>query len=336
MRVLDVAFARVGELVGRGRARSGTFDHLVRAAGRYQSDSGDRLAASVSYYAFLAVFPMMLLAAAVMGFALQGNATLREELVSRLSSYLPGLYGAIIDNLSDVTNHRRGIGLAALAGLVWAGLGWLGSLREAIRLVWHHEVSTRSFLGQKAVDMVTLLALGVTIAVSIAVTGLVGASAGWLLPQLGVEDRSPAAVFATGALGLLLGVAADIALFLFLFKRLPKLDWPLHRLVQGAVFAAGGVGLLKVVGRYYVGAVVTTRSASFGTFAIVAGLLVWMNLVTRLTLFAAAWTVTAPYNDDTAPSGTSSPEARAAAGLSPAQAAAIKEPDVPAPTVVKH
>jgi membrane protein len=335
MRLVDAATASAGRLIPAARARSRSVDHLIQAGGRYQSEAGDRLAAAISYYAFLAFFPLLLLGISVVGYVLQGDVELRNRVIARVADYLPGVYDAIVDNIENVTSHRRGIGVFAVAGLVWAGLGWLDCLREALRVIWHHDVRVGSFARKKLIDLVTLLGLGVTIAASLAVTGLVGASAGWLLGEIGLGGDSTAAVIATGTMGLLLGVVADTALFLFLFNQLPKLNWPFRRLVTGAIFGAVGFGLLKIIGRFYIARVVFNSSASMGALAVVAGLLVWMNLVSRLTLFAAAWTVTAPYDDDVAPSGTSSPDAAEQAGLSPAQAAAMKDPEVPASTVLK-
>jgi membrane protein len=328
--------ARGGRALSRARERWGPLDHLIRAFSRYQADGGDRLAAGVTYYAFLAFFPMLLLVVSGIGYLLEGDPALERRAIARLNEYLPGLYRTIEKNIEAVTDNRRGIGLFAVVALIWAGLTWLDSLRESLRIMWHHDVRVGSFARKKLIDLATIVGLGLTLGVSLAVTGLVGASAGWVLAQVGLSGRSNAAVAATTVLGLVVGAAADTALFLFLFKQLPKLDWPFRRLVAGAVFGAMGFGLLKIVGKVYIARVVANSTASMGTLAVVAGLLVWMNLVSRLTLYAAAWTVTQPYVDDSAPSGTSSPEAAAAAGLSPAQAAAMKLPDVPTSSVVNR
>ncbi len=43
-------------------------------------------------------------------------------------------------------------------------------------------------------------------------------------------------------------------------------------------------------------------------------MLIWINLVSRFVLFAAAWAVTAPYDEDVPPSGTATEEVALAAG----------------------
>jgi membrane protein len=318
-------FGRLAAGLRAARSRWGWFDHLVRAGGRYRAESGDRLAASVTYYAFLSFFPLLLLGLSVIGFVLEGSPTLQAEVLASLRDYLPGVYREITANLISLIEHRRTAGVLGLLGLVWAGLGWLDALRQALRVMWHHDVDAGNIVRRKALDVVTLLGLGVAIAASLVFTGVLGTSASWLLREAGAGKTSVVAVLVTGALGLAAGTLADTGIFLYLFKRLPRLDEPLSRLVRGAVFAAVGFGVMKVIGRLYVTRYITTGSRVFGTFAVVAGLVVWLNLIAKFTLYAAAWTVTAPYDDDRAPSGTSSPDAERRAGLSPAQAAALRE-----------
>jgi membrane protein len=304
--------------------------HTARLAGkrvgsRYRAESGDRLAASVTYYAFLSFFPLLLLGLSVIGFVLNGNPELRADVLGNLTEYLPGVHEQIVSNVMSVMEHRRTAGIIGLVGLVWSGLGWLDSLRHALRIMWHHDTDAGNIARKKLVDLAILAGLGLALAVSVAVTGVVGSSSGWLLARLGAGETSAVAVMTTGAVAIAVGVAADTGIFLYLFERLPKIDWPLRRILRGALFGAIGFSVMKILGRLVIARYVTGGLRVFGTFAAVAGLLVWLNLIARFTLFAAAWTVTSAYDDDTAPSGTSSPAAEQEAGLSPAQAAAMRE-----------
>src|SRR5664280_3638260 len=59
--------------VETARAKRPFLDHLVRAYSRYQGDAGDRLAAAVTYFAFLSFFPLVALAFSVLGFTVANN-----------------------------------------------------------------------------------------------------------------------------------------------------------------------------------------------------------------------------------------------------------------------
>ena len=63
-------------LLRRERDRRPWLDHLVHAGGHYNRVQGDLLASGVTYYVFLALFPVLLLVAAVAGFVLSGNPLL--------------------------------------------------------------------------------------------------------------------------------------------------------------------------------------------------------------------------------------------------------------------
>ncbi len=331
---LSGALAGAPRAVNSARGKAGWFDHLVRAGGRYRRDTGDRLAASITYYAFLSFFPLVLLALSLTGFVLERDPQLQAQVLDRFREYLPGVYEGISHELQTVLTNRAQAGVIGLAGLVWAGLGWLDSLRDALRVMWHHNLDMGNVARKKLLDVVTLAGLGATIGVSLVATGVVAASSGWVLERLGLQGHSTIASVATSTAAFVIGLLADTAFFGYLFTRLPRIGRPFGQVAKGALFAAVGFGVLKLVGRFYVERFVTEGSRVFGTFAVVAGLLVWMNLVARLTLYAAAWTVTGPYTDDAMPSGTSSNAAAREAGLSPAQRQAIEEPGVPASSVL--
>ncbi|MEO6713507.1 MAG: YihY/virulence factor BrkB family protein [Mycobacteriales bacterium] len=338
MRSLRTPFStvlgRIHHAVASGRRRLPWFDHLGRAGGRYHKDNGDRLAASISYYAFLSFFPLLLLGTSMLAFFVSRDPELRNRVLDTLSDYLPGVEDGIRDNLKTVVDRRRSVGAIGLIGLLWAGLGWLGALRDSIRVMWHQDTNVGNIAKKKLVDIATLFGIGATIGLSLLVTGVFAASASWALDQIGLGGKRIVAVAIAAVLSFALGVVADTALFGFYFTRLPRFGHPFRRIARGAVFAAVGFGLLKVAGRFYVTRFVHTGGRAFGAFAVVAGLLIWMNIVARFTLYAAAWTVTGPYDDDVMPSGTSSPAAAAAAGLTPEQAEAIEEQGVPAGTVL--
>jgi membrane protein len=114
-------------------------------------------------------------------------------------------------------------------------------------------------------------------------------------------------------LGVILGLLTSTALFLYLFWRLPKVKSPFRRIVRGALLAAVLFEVLKRVGAFYIER--TTENPLYGSFAVVVGLLVWINIVSRMLLICAAWTVTAPYDSDIEPSGTASVEAARKAGI---------------------
>ena len=304
--------ARVTALVGRVRGKAPWLDHLVQAGKRYLADQGNTLAASITYFSFLSLFPLLLLTVSVLGFVLHGQPDLQADIVENISQALPGTAGAQV--VESAIANRGTVGVVGMLGLAYSGLGWVTNLRTAIRTVWHQNVSAGNFVVGKLNDFAILVGLGIVLLVSVAVSGIGTTATSFVVDLLGVEDV-PGMTLVVAAVSLILAVVADILVFLWLFLRLPRVEWPWRRVLRGAVFAAVGFEILKRVGAFYVDQTTSNSSATYGTFGVVLGVLVWINVVSRFVMYAAVWTVTAPYDDDVRPSGTADRETARAAGI---------------------
>jgi membrane protein len=298
-------------LLANLRKRRPALDHLIRAFGRYTADAGDRQAAAVTFFGFLSFFPILALATSVLSYVLGPDAV--DTVVEQVDAYAPGLAEQL--QLRDILSADRATGIAgalSLLGLLYSGLGWVDALREAVRTIWHHNVQEGNFLVKKAKDVVILLGLGVTLLLSIGISAASGAFSDAALELVDLQDSAVATVV-TYVLGIVLGLLTSTAIFLFLFWRLPKVQSPFRRVLRGALLAGVLFEVLKRVGALYIER--TTENPIYGIFAVVVGLLVWINIVSRMLLICAAWTVTAPYDSDVEPSGTANAATAREAGI---------------------
>ena len=125
-----------------------------------------------------------------------------------------------------------------------------------------------------------------------------------------------------------LSAVADTVLFVYMFTRLPRVSQPFKNVLTSAVFGAVGFGVIKFAGAYYVARTTSKGEATYGAFAVVVGLLLFLNLVSRWILLTAAFAVTKPYDSDALPSGTATPEQARKAGI-PTEFAENDDPDDP-------
>lgn len=297
--------------LARVRAKRPGLDHLIQAFGRYQADTGDRLAAAVTFFGFLSFFPLLALAASLLAVFIGPDAV--DTVVREVDNYAPGLAEQLM--LEDLLTSDRAAGVAGavgLVGLLYSGLGWVDALREAIRSIWHQNVQAGNLIKKKLADVLVLAGLGLLLVVSLGTSAVASALTGFALETVGLEDSLVATVVVR-VVGIALAVLTSTALFLYLFFRLPKVQTPWRRVVRGAALAAVLFEVLKLVGAFYIAR--TTGNPVYGIVAVAVGLLVWINLVSKMLLLCAAWTVTAPYDADVAPSGTASPEQAAKAGI---------------------
>src|SRR3954471_23351862 len=278
--------------------------------GRYQADGGDRLAAAVTFYWFLSLFPILLLAIALLGYVYGDDAP--HHVTSALSGYLPEqLVKTIGDTLVDAKGKA---GIIGLVGLLLSGLGWVDGLREAIRSIWHQNIKAGNFLTRKAIDIVVLIGLFATIAASIVITGATTAATGYVIDLLDLTDTTAATLF-TPVLAYVLSAIADTMLFVYMFTRLPRISQPFRKVIKSAVFGAIGFEVIKFAGAFYVARTTSKGQATYGTFAVVVGLLLFLNLISRWILLTAAFAVTKPYDSDALPSGTATEAQARKAGI---------------------
>jgi membrane protein len=314
--------------------------HVLRAYKRYKDTNGDHMAAAITYFSFLAIFPLLLLAISVGGFVLANNAGLTGDLKEQIAENVPGSFGQqLSDSVQTLIDNRSSIGIVALLGVAYSGLGWIGNLRTGLQVVWSREQEKENFLKAKLGDLLVLVGLGLGIVVSLALTSGGTAVADQLVKAVGL-DGTPGMSTLLAVLGIALALAADTLIFMWLFVRLPRRKVRYKTVVRGAVFAAVGFEVLKVVGTYYVARV--GSSPTYGAFGSVIGILVWIDLVSRFLLFSAAWTATGQQppemDEDTPEEGFATPvDRKPAAGevVGPAPVAAVPEKrDPPRPAAV--
>jgi membrane protein len=266
---------------GRLRHRIGWLDHLIRAGKRYDDADGGRLAAAVTYYAFFATFALGLLGFAAFGFVLDDPAVLRS--VDRyVAENLPGF------DVQTLRNARSTAGVIAFIGLPITAWFWVDVLRSSIRRIWRLSEYPGSLVVRVLVDLLVLAGLGLLLAASLAVAYVTTVAAGRLVDA--ADTGGSLSRWLLSAVGLLVGVVVYTVMAAGMLTGLPRVRMPLRRVLGPAVLVAIGLELLVTVGRLYV-----QRTEANPTYQLVAGsvgLLVFLNAVNQLVLFAAALTAT--------------------------------------------
>jgi membrane protein len=280
-------------LVARGRHPR--VDHAVRAYDRHSEVLGGQLAAAITYFGFLSFFPLLALAFALVGYVSDSWPQAQDGVVSAVEGAFPSLIGTGEGQLDiqDVIDAKAGAGLIGLIGLLYAGLGWLDALRDALRRVFGTDDVSMGLVAKKLWDVLVLAMLGLSLLTSVVVSSLATAATTYALGVVGLEE-STLATAVLKVLSVALAMAVDVVVFAILLSRLSGAQLTWRRVRSGAVLAAVGFELLKLVGTFLIGR--TTQNPLYATFGVVVGLLVWINFASRLLVFSAAWTATEPYS----------------------------------------
>lgn len=245
-----------------------------------------RLAAAITFISFLALFPLITVAAAV-GAALLDQQQL-TKLENKIAEQVPGISDQL--DINSLVDNAGTIGLVAGALLLVTGIGWVGSMRDCLRVVWglDDEEEGNPVL-RKLKDGIVLLGLGATALASIAASGLGSTAVGWSADRLGIDKGGAGGVLLQVA-GISIAVVADFLLLLYLLTLLPGVQPPRRRLMVAALLGAVGFELLKLLLGGYMRDVAS--KSMYGAFGVPVALLLWINLSAKLLLFCAAWTAT--------------------------------------------
>ena len=258
-------------LLERGRARSRVVDVIVRTFKRYSEDDCGTYAAALTYYAFFAIFPLLLFAAAGIGYATFGNERLATRLIDAGVDAVPMLKDVLsaeaLDNLQDKKDTIAGIGLLLA---LYTGTGAIVALEHSLNKVYRIDTEGNWF--QKRLKALRWLAvLGLAAAASVALTSVAAA-----LPD-GIGK----------VLSYLGAFAVDVFIFATAFRFLPAKRTGWSNVLPGALVVAVAFGFLKAVGAAYLAQGAETRSATYGTLAGAATLLVASYLISQVVLLAA-------------------------------------------------
>jgi membrane protein len=280
-------------ILDRLRARFGWFDHIIRAYQRFDDQNGGFFAAGLSYYTIFALFPLLMVGFAVVGFALSRRPELLSQIDNQIRAAVPSALGQeLIELMNSAIRARTSVGVIGLATAAWAGLSWMSHLRQALtEMWWEQQPDSRGYVRTKLSD---LLAIVLTFLVILATLGLSALSHAApmeaVLRLLGIPEYSVFAVIFQ-VVSILVSLLVSWLLFTWMIARLPRGSVSLVESMRAGLIAAIGFELFKQVGGIFLQKVLgSPAGAAFGP---VLGLMVFAYVTAYLVLFSAAWAATA-------------------------------------------
>jgi uncharacterized BrkB/YihY/UPF0761 family membrane protein len=228
---------------------------------KYFDDQGANLAALIAYYAFVSLFPLLLLLSTILGFALAGDPVLRRQMIDSALGEFP-VIGPQLGQPKQIGAGFTGLVIGIL-GSLYGGLGVGMAVQNAMNTAWAVPRNERPDPLRAYGRSLLLLATAGLALVGTTVLSGIGSEAGpWGIP-------GQAAV-------LVASVAVNAAVFILAFRIGPSRKLTVRQVAPGAAAAAVVWQLLQSFGALYVGQVVRHSSATNGVFALVLGLLAFL------------------------------------------------------------
>ncbi|HEY6795809.1 MAG TPA: YihY/virulence factor BrkB family protein [Kineosporiaceae bacterium] len=244
---------------------------------KYLDDQGGFLAALITYYGFLSLFPALLLLVTALGYFLAGNVQAQRNVLDSALAQFPVVGLQLEQNVSALHGSAVAVVVGSL-GLLYGALGIGQAAQLAFNRAWAVPRNERpDALRSRLRSLLFVLLIGAGLIAATILTGL-GAATGTLDSHIGVVAR---------LLVLCVAVVTNVSLFVVAFRLLTARDVTVGDLLPGAAVAACGWQLLQVLGATYVSRVVARSMDIYGAFGIVLGLLAWIYLGATVTVLAA-------------------------------------------------
>ena len=239
---------------------------------KYVDDQGSYLAALIAYYAFVSLFPLLLLLSTVLGWVLTGHSELRAHVEHSALSEFP-VIGPQLDRPKQLSGGVVGI-LVGTLGALYGGLGGAQALQNAMNTVWTVPRNERPDPFRARGRSLLLLATGGLALLGTTVLSALGGGAGAF--GLGVK-----------VVALMASVAVNAGVFILAFLISTARNLTVRQVVLGAVAAAVGWQALQSFGAVYIGHVVKSASATNAVFALVLGMLAFLYIAATLVVLCA-------------------------------------------------
>jgi membrane protein len=262
-----------------------TATHAWRSYERLDRVKWTRLAAAMTFTSFVALFPLLTVAAAIAAATLSTDQ--QNDLQDKIADQVPGISEQL--NIGDLVQNAGTVGLIAAAALLFTGIGWAGSMRECLRAVWELPDEDENAILRKGKDLGILVGFGGAVLVTLAISTVASALVDWIAGELGLQEGGAGRVLLRVA-AFVIAVLADFLLLLYVLTLLPGVEPARRRLLVAALTGAIGFELLKLLLSGYMQGVAT--KSMYGAFGVPVALLLWINFTAKLVLFCAAWTAT--------------------------------------------
>ena len=258
--------------VDRFQQRHGPTAFGFAVVKKFGDDGGGNLAALITYYGFVSLFPFLLVAVTVLGYVLEGNEELQHQILNSALANFPIIGDQIQANVGKV--HGNGVGLAiGIVLTLYGALGIANVAQHAMNRIWGVPMYARpGFFPRTARSLAVLGTIGLSVLATTVMTGFADRYAPGLGARVAID---------------LVATAFYIGLFTLLFQVLVAVHVPWRDLIAGAIAAGIAWVLFQTLGVLYVSRVLQGMSQVYGLFALVLGLFAWISLQARAVLYAA-------------------------------------------------
>ncbi len=271
----------------------------ARANARFGSAGGGVLTGGIAYATIFSLFAGLTIGYTVFMAVLGRNEQLRQTVLETIDANLPGLVKTSADSKGlidpDTLHLSTGVGIAGIVAavvLLVSAISAMAATRTAVRAMFADTGPAGNVVAGKLRELGGFVGIGLAILVSAALTLASTTAADWALGTVGLSGSVLGSVVLR-VVGLAVAFVVDAGTFALIVVVLAGERPAWRDLRQGMLVAAVGLGVVRFLGTSVV-AGSAGRNALLQSFTVIITLLVWVNLIARIVLLAAAWTADPP------------------------------------------
>ena len=254
------------------RERSPVIDIAVETLDGWRRHLSSRNASVLAFWSFLSIFPALLAATTILGFVLQNNEQLQQDIVDGAMAEIPVLGDRLAEDPTSLSGNIWAL-VIGLGGALWSATRAFVGLQSSLDDIWEIHIDERSKLpAQRGKALAGIVLLGGAQVVSITLTALVN--------RAGLPDAGRV-LLTVGA------VAINIAVIAVLYRLMTSASPTWRDVAPGAVIAGIAYSLLQYAGTWIVESISDNAGETYGTFAIVLGIVTWLGFVAIATIMSA-------------------------------------------------
>lgn len=249
----------------------------VAVVKKFGDDQAGNLVSLLAYYAFVAVFPLLLALTAVTGVVLRDHPKLQGKLLNSAFAEFPIIGGQIHQQLGVAAFGHTTVSLViGVLGALYGARGFANALQNTLNTLWAvPKVDRPGFPLNYLRTFAALLALGLLVVVSAASSTAAALAASWGLGGL------PARI-----ISLVVGSVLGVGFFIALFRAAAAGQVPTRAMLPAAVISAIGWQLLASTAGVIATHQLRHAQAIAGFFGVVLGLLAWLSLQATVIVYA--------------------------------------------------
>jgi membrane protein len=244
----------------------------------FSDDQVTFLAASLCYFVFFSIFPLMLVLVAIAGHFLSADEAMRQA-TRVVAELFPHQQGFLIDLLRQVMTFRGQASLLGFGALLWTGKNVFLSLSYAMNEIWH--VPGRNWLIENLLATIVAISFGLLIVLTSMGLAIASALASYRIPYIG---WSPTMI--PGFVPFLVSVGPFVSAVLILtalYKLLPHRYLRWRDVAPGAIVAATAWEVLRRLFGWYLEHVARYEMV-YGSLGGIVGFLFWIYVSAMIFL----------------------------------------------------